>query len=54
MLADFCAAFFGANKTQVIREALQEFIPAKVAENPERGAVYLKLQEERKAAKSPG
>ena len=51
MLADFCAAFFAANKTQVIRESLQEFIPAKVAANLERGAVYLKLQEERKAAR---
>ena len=52
MLADFCTAFFGANKTQVIREALQEFIPVKVAANPERGTVYLSLQANRKGEMS--
>jgi hypothetical protein len=47
LLADFCTAFFRANKTEVIREALLEFIPAKVAANPERGAIYEALRKKR-------
>jgi hypothetical protein len=47
MLADFCEAFFRGNKTEVIREALLEFIPAQVAANPGRGKKYEELQSKR-------
>jgi len=47
MLEDFCAAFFRANKTDVIREALLEFIPGKVKANAERGKKYKELQRKR-------
>lgn len=50
MLADFCAAFFRGNKTEIIREALLEFIPAKAAANPERGRKYEELQRKRHEA----
>ena len=55
MLADFCEAFFGANKTKVIREALHEFIPAKLDANPERAQRYYELRRKRQEAsgKSP-
>ncbi len=48
MLADFCEAFFDSNKTEVVRQALRKFIPAKVAANPERGAIYEELQRKRR------
>lgn len=47
MLEDFCTAFFRGNKTEVIREALLEFIPSQVAANPGRGRIYSDLQAKR-------
>ena len=49
MLEDFCESFFGADKTKVIRAALDEFIPAKVDENPERGELYHRLRQRRQS-----
>lgn len=31
MLEDFCAAFYRAEKTEVIRRALEAYIPARIA-----------------------
>jgi hypothetical protein len=47
MLSDFCEAFFRGNKTDVIREALLQFIPAQVSANPGRGSKYAALQRKR-------
>lgn len=35
-LADFCAAYYGADKTKVIREALDHYIDVILDKEPER------------------
>lgn len=39
-LADFCAAYYNASKTQVIREALNSYIDAVLDNEPERRKRY--------------
>jgi hypothetical protein len=49
MLADFCAAYYDASKTQVIREALADYIPRTLAAEPERRKRYEAEQKKRKS-----
>ena len=44
-LADFCEAYYGASKTRVIREAIDQYIRATLANEPERRERY---EEERR------
>ena len=47
MLADFCAANFGAPEIEVIRRAIQTFIDSEVGENPGVRERYLAARQKR-------
>jgi hypothetical protein len=47
-LADFCAAHFRASATDVVKAALDLFIPADLKRNKGSAEKYAKLQRERK------
>ena len=47
-LADFCAAHFSGSATEVVRAALDVFIPAQLAKDKATAERYEKLQTERR------
>jgi hypothetical protein len=51
-LADFCAAHFSGSATEIVRAALDAFIPAQLAADRATAERYEKLQAEREKAKS--
>jgi hypothetical protein len=48
-LADFCIAHFSGSATEVVRAALDFFIPAQLAQDRATADRYEKLQSQRKA-----
>jgi hypothetical protein len=48
---DFCSAHHTASATDVVRKALDMFIPADLAQNPGVAETYQRLQAAREAAK---
>jgi hypothetical protein len=52
-LADFCAAYYKANKTEVIREALEAYIESTLNREPERRRRYELARQKRAVAAQP-
>jgi hypothetical protein len=50
-LADFCAAHFAGSATEIVKAALDMFIPVELDRDKATGERYQKLQTERQGAK---
>ena len=53
-LSDFCAAFYNASKTQVIREALDIYIDFTLDKEPERRKRYKATRRKRQETEGGG
>ena len=52
-LGDFCAAYYKGNKTEIIREAVDAYIDATLAREPERKRRYEAARRRRDAQSGP-
>lgn len=51
-LADFCSAHYGVSETNIIREALRQFIDARLAAEPEMRKRFDAARKDRLGAKT--